>query len=217
MIGQLRPITEFLPKLIGRHMSTKTHKLKWKYGIDPKLNDRQIDPSEDLSFVSVRFAKLSETSSPLRSPEYERFKNNVLRDGKRDQMDELMDQTFYLIKTWQFKRKSKDPEVITDPMKIFMMALQNCEPVVITKRIKRGGAIYDVPFPLDAEQSRWHSMKWLIKSVLDRPRPRKKSFAETMAQELIEASENRGKIIKKRDDVHKLAEANKAYSHYRWG
>lgn len=104
-----------------------------------------------------------------------------------------------------------------DPLTIFKTALSNCEPLVITRKIKRGGATYQVPCPLGKEESQWFALKWMISAVLERPKPRKKPFEEVMAQELLDAFYERGKVIKKRDDLHRLADQNKAYAHYRWG
>jgi len=108
-------------------------------------------------------------------------------------------------------------EFMLDPMKIFKKALKNCEPLVTTQKIKRGGATYQVPYPLMDKQKEYYATKWLIKAVKERSKPRVKRFPEIMARELIEAAHGQGKVIKMRDDIHRLADANKAYAHYRWG
>lgn len=216
-------------------------KLRTYYGDAPLINNDDYNLANeenrltDLSFKPIRFAKIDEHNSPTYDRLYELFLRNTMRHGKKAVVEHLMNNTFYYIKTYQLRKKFKldkirasgnekelakyadEEEIITDPMEIFKRALENCKPVVITKKIRRGGAIYQVPFPLSPEQSEWYSYKWLISAVLDRPRPRLRSFHESMSQELLDAAYNRGKVIKKRDDVHKLAETNKAYSHYRWG
>lgn len=220
---------------------SKSIKFRTAYGDAPILSDEEYNLAkdenqlDDLSFKSFRFAKIDENNSPLYDHTYELFLRNAMRNGKRSVIEGLMDETFYLMKTYQLRKQKKqekaraagdtkelasygeDEETIVDPMELFKRALENCKPLLITKKIRRGGAIYQVPFPLDPKQSEWYSYKWLIATVLDRPRPRKKKFYEAMSQELLDAAYNRGKVIKKRDDVHKLAETNKAYSHYRWG
>lgn len=108
-------------------------------------------------------------------------------------------------------------EVETNPLAIFKGAIENVKPVVITKRVKRGGSTYQVPYPVREASSEWFAIKWMISAVLDRPKPRTKSFPDTMSQELIDAFHNKGKVVKRKDDIHRLADANKAYSHYRWG
>lgn len=108
-------------------------------------------------------------------------------------------------------------EVETNPLTIFKGALENVKPVVITKKVKRGGSTYQVPYPVRESSSDWFAVKWMIQAVLDRPKPREKHFPEVMSQELIDAFYNRGKVVKRKDDMHRLADANKAYAHYRWG
>lgn len=194
----------------------------------------------ELEFAKIRFVTLNEIDSPFYDPDYELFTRFIMDDGRKDLAYELMHKTFYEIKSIQLNRLRKrqenekkaaagqkvqsalDPteeaEVIeTNPMVVFKKALKNCEPVVITKKIRRGGAVYQVPFPLTARHSEFLAHKWLIRAVLDRPKPRLKNFPEVMAQELLDASQNRGKVVKMRDDMHRLADANKAYAHYRWG
>lgn len=175
------------------------------------------DKFDELSFKPVKFALLHMSNSPLIDNQYEKFVNYVMEDGRKALAYDLMHDTFYHIKQIQYKRWKKDKETVTDPMEIFKKAVVNCQPVVITKPIRRGGAIYQVPHPLAANDMEFKSMKWIISAVLDRPKPRLKRFKEVMANELIDAFYGRGKVIKKRDDMHKAADANKAYAHYRWG
>lgn len=108
-------------------------------------------------------------------------------------------------------------EIELNPVTLFHKAVENCKPLVVTKKVRRGGATYQVPFPLRASDSNYLGMKWLNSMIKERPKPREKHYHEELAWEIIEAAQGRGKVVKKRDDMHKLAQANKAYAHYRWG
>lgn len=199
--------------------------------------------SESLQFEQIRFAQIWEADSVFYDSVYERFVRYVMKAGKKSLAYKLVDQTFYELKIIQLRRYRKlqeklaqskqdgapkktvqqsDPtaeeeQIELNPLEILRKALKNCEPIVITKKVKRGGATYQVPYPLTKSQREYLSYKWIIKCVLERPKPRVKHFPEVMAQELLDASLNRGKVVKKRDDMHRLADANKAYAHYRWG
>src|SRR4051794_2551416 len=96
---------------------------------------------------------------------------------------------------------------------VFKAALQNIKPVVEVKSRRVGGATYQVPVEVRPERRTALGMRWLMQSAEARG---ERSFVEKLANELIDASNNRGGSVKKRDDVHKMAEANKAFAHYRW-
>lgn len=230
-----------------RFASTKTFLLKYRYGEPPILTQDDFDQVsknntlEDLKFKPIRFALVWEYGSPLWDYDFERFVKFVMIKSTKSKAYDLMNRTFYTIKGIQYKRLRKlrekasseeDGESVcnpsdgegeatnkieTNPLEIFKGALKNAEPAVITRKIKRGGATYQVPFPINKKQSEFLATKWMIQAVLDRPKPRKKLFPEVMAQELLDAYYNQGKVVKRKDDMHRLADANKAYAHYRWG
>lgn len=207
----------------------KQPRFRYRYGIQPTLQEddfmklEQEGELEKLSYQKVRFATIWENNSPLYDKEFEKFMRFLLRQGKLELFYHLMHKTFYQIKIIQLKKKNKlagkgqpTDDIELNPMIIFKQALENAKPLVTAKRVKRGGAIYQVPFPLTEQQSYYIGMKWIQSAVLQRARPRKRKFFESMSQELLDAFHNEGKVIKKRDDIHRLADANRAYSHYRW-
>jgi small subunit ribosomal protein S7 len=100
-----------------------------------------------------------------------------------------------------------------DPMLVFRRAIDNAKPVVEVKSRRVGGSTYQVPVEVRPERQTALSMRWLIDQAAGRSG---KSMEEKLANELIEASHNRGGAIKKKEDVHRMAEANKAFAHYRW-
>ena len=100
-----------------------------------------------------------------------------------------------------------------EPLKIFYRALVNCKPMVEVKSRRVGGATYQVPVEVRNDRQLALAMRWLVGYARQRPG---KSMRDKLANELIEAAHNRGNAVKKRDDVHRMAEANKAFAHYRW-
>lgn len=151
-----------------------------------------------------------------------RFINEGTRKGQKALMRDLMRETFAIIKRTQLSKyhRTIDPvekeKIVCNPLTIFLQALENCKPLMVTKSVKRGGATYQVPFPLSQRDSQDLAMRWLLQAVKERPKPRKTFFPEVMARELIDSYYQEGKVYKKKLDIHKQCEANKAYSHFRW-
>ena len=100
-----------------------------------------------------------------------------------------------------------------DPIEVFNRALENVRPAVEVKSRRVGGATYQVPVEVRASRRTALAMRWLVDAARRRS---EKSMGQRLAQELIDAAENRGTAVKKREDTHRMAEANKAFSHYRW-
>lgn len=151
-----------------------------------------------------------------------RFINEGTRKGQKMLMRDLMRETFAIIKRTQLAKyhRTIDPaekeKIVCNPLAIFLEALENCKPLMVTRPVKRGGATYQVPFPLSERDSEDLAMRWLLQAVKERPKPRKAFFPEVMARELIESYYCEGKVYKKKLDIHKQCEANKAYAHFRW-
>lgn len=158
-----------------------------------------------------------------------KFITRGTRKGQRVLMRELMRETFMIIKRIQLTKLNsgnhndgcddddQSKEVVCDPLVIFHGAIANCMPLMITRPVKRGGATYQVPFPISERESEQLAMRWLFQTIVERPKPRKQFFPEIMARELIDCFYNQGKVVKKKQDMHRQCESNKAYAHYRWG
>jgi small subunit ribosomal protein S7 len=99
------------------------------------------------------------------------------------------------------------------PLELFNKALGNVRPVIEVKSRRVGGATYQIPVEVRADRSMALAMRWLVDSAKKRS---EKNMGLRLAGELLDAADNRGSAIKKREDTHKMAEANKAFSHYRW-
>ena len=106
------------------------------------------------------------------------------------------------------KQRSSD-----DPLKIFKKALENVKPALEVKSRRVGGANYQVPVEVNRNRQASLSLRWIIGYARERG---EKSMVEKLAAEIMDAANNRGGAVKKKDDIHRMAEANKAFAHYRW-
>ncbi len=136
-------------------------------------------------------------------PQVTKFMNIVMRDGKKSTAEKIVYGAFDVI-----HERTRE-----EPLRIFHRALENVQPNVEVKSRRVGGATYQVPIEVPQNRRQALAMRWLISFARKRAG---KSMQDKLANELIEAAHNRGNAVKKRDDVHRMAEANKAFSHYRW-
>jgi small subunit ribosomal protein S7 len=133
----------------------------------------------------------------------EKFVNSMMWDGKK----QVAQKIFY-----EAMDKVRD-KAADDPLKVFKKAVENAKPLLEVKTRRVGGANYQVPIEVPQNRRTSLALRWLIGNARGRP---EKSMAEKLANELNDAANLRGGAIKKRDDVHRMAEANKAFAHYRW-
>ncbi len=133
-----------------------------------------------------------------------RFMNRVMQDGKKSIAEKIIYNALDCIKS-----EAKGAQ----ELEVIHKAIDNVRPLVEVKSRRVGGATYQVPVEVRPERSETLAMRWLIDAARKR---REKSMGIRLAKELMEASENRGTAVKKREDVHRMAEANKAFAHYRW-
>jgi small subunit ribosomal protein S7 len=133
----------------------------------------------------------------------EKFINSMMWDGKKAVSQQIFYQSMDKI-----RERTGD-----DPLKVFKKAVENCKPLLEVKTRRVGGANYQVPIEVPQNRRTSLAIRWLILNARSRP---EKSMPEKLANELNDAAGLRGGAIKKRDDVHRMAEANKAFAHYRW-
>jgi small subunit ribosomal protein S7 len=138
-----------------------------------------------------------------RSSAVTRFMNVLMLDGKKSVAEKIVYGAFDLI-----AEKTRE-----QPLEVFERALQNCMPDMEVKSRRVGGANYQVPVPVRQERRVALSMRWLIQFARKRAG---RTMREKLCAELIEAANQRGNAFKKREDTHRMAEANKAFSHFRW-
>jgi small subunit ribosomal protein S7 len=129
--------------------------------------------------------------------------NLVLRKGKKSVAERIVYNTLDIL-----KNRTKE-----DPLKILEKAIDNARPLLETKSRRVGGATYQVPVEVPEQRSISLGMRWLVKFAKDRSG---KSMEEKLAAEILDALANKGGAVKKREDTHKMAEANRAFAHYKW-
>jgi small subunit ribosomal protein S7 len=132
-----------------------------------------------------------------------KFINNMMKKGKKSVAQSILYKAFDVIKD-----KTRE-----DPLGVFQKALENVRPAVEVKSRRVGGSTYQVPQEVRPIRRQALSIRWIINFARTRG---EKSMAAKLAGELIDASNGRGAAMKKKDDTHKMAEANKAFAHYRW-
>ena len=129
--------------------------------------------------------------------------NNIMFDGKRGVAAKIVYDAIEKIKT-----KSKD-----EPINIFNDAINNIKPTVEVRSRRVGGATYQVPMEVRPRRAQTLAMKWIVDSAIKR---NEKTMRERVANEIFDAFNNKGNSVKKREETHKMAEANRAFSHFRW-
>jgi small subunit ribosomal protein S7 len=144
----------------------------------------------------------------LPDPKYQdrmvtRFVNVLMKDGKKSTAEHILYGSFELI----------EGKTRNDPLAMFRRALDNVRPRLEVKSRRVGGATYQVPIEVRPERATSLAMRWLANYSRSRSG---KSMREKLADEIIDAANERGESVKKREDTHRMADANKAFAHYRW-
>ena len=132
-----------------------------------------------------------------------KFMNTVMTRGKKSVAEQIVYGAFDLV-----EQRSK-----TEAIKVFDTALNNVKPKLEVKSRRVGGSTSQVPVDVRPDRSQALGMRWLVIYARERG---EKTMVEKLAAEILDASQNRGNAVKKREDTHKMAEANKAFAHYRW-
>jgi len=132
-----------------------------------------------------------------------KFVNLVMSDGKKSTAEHIVYGALDAV-----AERAKD-----DPLKVWDRAIANVRPRVEVKSRRVGGSTYQVPVDVRPDRSLALGMRWLIEYARER---NEKTMVDRLANEIIDAAQNRGNAVKKREDVHKMADANKAFAHYRW-
>ena len=132
-----------------------------------------------------------------------KFINSLMLDGKKTVAEKIVYRTFEII-----KEKSQQ-----DPLEVFNEAIKNVKPNLEVKSRRVGGATYQVPVEVRSDRAQALAIRWLIESSKKRG---DKTMQERLSKEFLDASTNKGNAIKKKEYTHKMAEANKAFAHFRW-
>ncbi|MDF2118144.1 30S ribosomal protein S7 [Roseiarcaceae bacterium H3SJ34-1] len=132
-----------------------------------------------------------------------KFMNSVMYEGKKSVAEAIVYGAFD-----QIEKKAK-----SDPLSVFRSALENVAPAIEVRSRRVGGATYQVPVEVRPERRQALAIRWLINAARDR---NDKTMVDRLSAELLDAANNRGNAVKKREDTHRMAEANRAFAHYRW-
>jgi small subunit ribosomal protein S7 len=132
-----------------------------------------------------------------------KFMNSIMYDGKKSAAERIVYGAMEIIES----------RVKTDPLEVFKTALENVAPAIEVRSRRVGGATYQVPVEVRTERRQALAIRWIIQAARSR---NDKTMVDRLSAELLDASNNRGNAVKKREDTHRMAEANRAFSHYRW-
>ncbi|MCS7312711.1 MAG: 30S ribosomal protein S7 [Acidobacteria bacterium] len=132
-----------------------------------------------------------------------KFINHIMRKGKKSKAERIFYEALDLI-----RQRAKE-----EPLKVFLQAIDNCRPQMEVRSRRIGGATYQIPVEVPEYRSVSLSMRWILEAARQR---NEKSMQERLAAELLEAAQGRGAAVRKRDEVHRMAEANRAFAHFRW-
>jgi small subunit ribosomal protein S7 len=132
-----------------------------------------------------------------------KFMNSLMYDGKKAAAEEIVYGALDVI----------EKKVKGDPLRVFTEALDNVKPSVEVRSRRVGGATYQVPVEVRPDRRQALAIRWLIEAARGRS---ENTMRDRLSAEILDASNNRGTAVKKREDTHRMAEANKAFSHYRW-
>ena len=152
--------------------------------------------------------RAAEKRKILPDPKYKdlvvaKFTNSLMLDGKKSVAEIIIYGAFDLI----------EKKAGQDPLKTFLEAIENVKPGVEVRSRRVGGATYQIPIEVRSERRQALAIRWIVDLARQRSED---TMTERLSGELLDASNNRGAAVKKREDTHKMAEANKAFSHYRW-
>ena len=132
-----------------------------------------------------------------------KFMNSIMHDGKKSVAESIVYGAL----------DSVERKLRTEPVPVFRAALDNVAPAIEVRSRRVGGATYQVPVEVRPDRRQALAIRWIISAARDR---NDKTMVERLSAELVDAANNRGNAVKKREDTHRMAEANRAFSHYRW-
>ncbi len=132
-----------------------------------------------------------------------KFMNSIMYDGKKSVAESIVYNAFDII----------EARLRQEPLPVFMQALENVAPAIEVRSRRVGGATYQVPVEVRPERRQALAIRWIITAARAR---NDKTMVDRLSAELMDAASNRGNAVKKREDTHRMAEANRAFSHYRW-
>ncbi|KAG8564945.1 hypothetical protein GDO81_012644 [Engystomops pustulosus] len=196
-----------------------TDKEKYRQPIE-ELSKEEREEWELKSVRPIKACPPGLTSSVFTDPAISKFTNIMMKGGNKILSRDIMNKTLEKIKRIQlekyYKASAEERENIEcNPYTIFHQALEQCTPIIGLTSVLKGGKSYQVPVPLTDKKRRFMAMKWIITEGREK-KARRTCMYDRLADILLEAFRGEGNIIKKKHDLHKMAEANRAFAHFRW-
>lgn len=193
-----------------------------KHYIDPiyskelQLACKATEEYNKLIHVPTKATKNDESASIFHHEIVKKMVNYITKGGNKKLARQLLENSFECMKRTQIERRNlgKEENCIIDPYALLVQAIENSRPLMQTMAIKRGGVTYQVPVPVTEKRSYFLAMKWLLEAA--REKERNVHFPEKLAWEVLDAAYGQGRVIKRKNDLHRQCEANRAYAHYRW-
>ncbi|XP_065089257.1 small ribosomal subunit protein uS7m [Ochlerotatus camptorhynchus] len=194
--------------------------------VDPVFKKERLTALEEsgeiskIAHVPIKAARNHDSCSVFHDDLVSKFINYVMKKGEKALAREIVEKGFENIKRLQLERyhlaesEEEKAKIELSPRALLRQAVENSRPLLQLTPIKRGGVRYQVPVPITEHRSYFLAMKWLLEAI--REKERKVHFPEKMAWEVLDAAANQGKVIKRKQELHRQCEANRAYAHYRW-
>ncbi|OQR66222.1 28S ribosomal protein S7 [Tropilaelaps mercedesae] len=177
--------------------------------VDPEELKEFVKTPEGIKaeFTPIKAIRSDVSNSVFYDPMLDKFINYLMRKGNKKKATDLVHKALFAIKFIK-------PPQFEHPLEVLSTAVKNASPVLETTPIKRGGITYQVPVPLVPSRARLLAIRWIIEAA--KSKERHVRFRNSLAKELVDAAQNIGKVIRRKQEQHKFAESNKAFAHYRW-
>lgn len=194
--------------------------------VEPIYEKKKLDKLEEsgkihsLSYLTVKAARETELYSNFHDIVLEKFQNYIMQGGKKKLAREQLGKALQRIKQVQVEQYNKagneaeKSQIVLDPVRVLKQAIENCRPIMKLTSIRRGGSLYQIPCSITDTESVFKAMRWIVHASRDKEGPT--NFYVQLANELLDAYNNRGRVVKQKIELHKTCEANRAYAHYRW-
>ncbi|XP_067620849.1 small ribosomal subunit protein uS7m [Eurosta solidaginis] len=218
LCNRLEPLRSLVCGQVNRAACYSPHYIDAIFTKKKQLSLKETDEYTKLAHIPIKAAKNDESESIYYNNLVNKMLNYITKGGNKALARELLSKSFEVLKRLQIERINLNPEekdkIIADPEQLLVKAIENCRPLLQLTGIKRGGVKYQVPVPVSEKRSYFLAMKWLLEAA--REKERKVHLPEKLAWEVLDAAYNQGRVIKRKNDLHRQCESNRAYAHYRW-
>lgn len=185
-----------------------------------KKDAQTEEKRKELVYTPIKPAPSNFSSSSLQNEAVSKFTNMIMKGGRKILARSILEEGFIKMKRTQVERyhlaktDEEKASIELDPKNLLIQAIENVRPLMMTIKVKRGATKYNVPVPISEKKSYFMARKWLIEAANDKAK--NVHFPEKFAWEILDAANNTGRVVKRKQDLHKECEANRAFSHYRW-